>query len=35
MGSYFTEPHGYPDLHQFRFCLVDMYAEASTKQMNE
>ena len=33
MGSYFTEPCGYPDLHQFR--LVDMYTRASTKEMNK
>lgn len=33
LGSSFTEPCGYPDLHQFR--LVDMYTRASTKQMNE
>ena len=33
MGSSFTEPCGYPDLHQF--CLLDMYTRASTKRMNE
>ena len=33
MGSSFTEPCGYPDLHQFR--LLDMYTRASTRRMNE
>ena len=33
MGSSFTEPCGYLDLHQFR--LLDMYTRISTKGMNE
>ena len=33
LGSSFTEPYGYPDVHKFR--LVDMYTRASTKQMNQ
>ena len=33
MSSSFTEPCGYPDLHQFR--LVGMYTRASTKRNNK
>ena len=32
LGSSFTEPYGYSDVHQI--CLVDMYTRASTRQMN-
>lgn len=33
LGSSFTEPVGYPDLHKFR--LVDMYTRASIPEMKE
>ena len=33
LGKEFTEPIGYPDLHQFR--MVEMFTRASTKEMKE
>lgn len=33
LGKEFTEPIGYPDLHQFR--MVEMFTRTSTKEMKE